>query len=341
MMAAMSVNPALSAFIKSIPLFSLVDPDDMMDVLRLLREVELREHEVLFRQGEPGDALWVLGAGCEVALTARADELSADVPLATLTEGETLGEMSLVDDAFRSARATVVRPGKAWRIEAVDFEVLRSTQRPAAYKLMRKMASDMCRRLRSASDRVTIAEVSPFAGRPPADFSDGQRPTPDRLDDFEPFRKLPATVKLALAQKLCEKTVEAGEVLLREGDPAEAIFLLVDGQVGVQRHGERLATLGPGSLVGLISAIDGGTHIATGLVEADSRVWRLADPDFDWLFAAGNRVAYQLVEMVTRQLAAQLRRVNATLVARELERAVAGGEDALAKLDFELELDLG
>ncbi|MFN7131447.1 MAG: Crp/Fnr family transcriptional regulator [Myxococcales bacterium] len=335
----MSVNPALSAFIKSIPLFSLVEPEDMMDVLRLLREVQLQDREILFRQGQPGDAMWALGPGCKVSLTARADELGADVPLATVGEGETLGEMSLVDDAGRSATATVATGGKAWRIEAVDFEVLRSTQRPAAYKIMRRMAADMCLRLRQVADRMAVQSGGAFADTEPVSFEGAERVAASAVDTFEPFRRLPATVKLALAQKLTQRDVEAGEVLVREGDPGDATFMLVSGQIGVQRNGERLATLGPGSLVGIISAIDGGRRTATCVVEEDSRVWRLSDPDFDWLFAAGNRIAYQLVEMVTRQLAAQLRRANATLVARELEKAVAGGENALANVDFELEVD--
>ena len=58
-----SPNPALEQFIRSIPLFSLVAPPEMMDILRLLRPVELEAGKVLFREGEPGKAMWVMGRG--------------------------------------------------------------------------------------------------------------------------------------------------------------------------------------------------------------------------------------------------------------------------------------
>ena len=63
-----SANPALAQFIRSIPLFSLVDDADLNDVLRLFRPVELTAGDVLFGEGDPGKAMWVLGEGAEVSV---------------------------------------------------------------------------------------------------------------------------------------------------------------------------------------------------------------------------------------------------------------------------------
>jgi CRP-like cAMP-binding protein len=45
-------------------------------------------------------------------------------------------------------------------------------------------------------------------------------------------------------------TVPAGGVVIRRGEPGQDAFLVVRGQVEVQRDGETLAELGPGEIVG-------------------------------------------------------------------------------------------
>ena len=60
-------NPALEQFIRGIPLFSLIEPGDMADVLRLFRPVELQAGDVLFREGDPGKEMYVLGEGAEAS----------------------------------------------------------------------------------------------------------------------------------------------------------------------------------------------------------------------------------------------------------------------------------
>src|SRR5688572_4235718 len=120
-------SPALEAFLRSIPLFSLVEPDEMLDILRLLRPVSLEAGQVLFREGQPGEAMWILGSGCEVAISAQPPDSRRPVQVAYPCEGETVGEMALVDDGQRSASAVVVQGGSAHQIEAIDFHVLRGS----------------------------------------------------------------------------------------------------------------------------------------------------------------------------------------------------------------------
>tara|TARA_B100000315_G_C14466359_1_gene536158 strand:- start:421 stop:801 length:381 start_codon:yes stop_codon:yes gene_type:complete len=63
-------------------------------------------------------------------------------------------------------------------------------------------------------------------------------------------------------------TFEAGEVLLKEGDQGECVYLILNGKVDVCKgyFGDTprtIATLGRGNVVGELSLFDGSPHVAT------------------------------------------------------------------------------
>jgi CRP-like cAMP-binding protein len=305
-----SPNPALEQFIRSIPLFSLVEPPEMMDILRLLRPVELEAGRVLFREGEPGKAMWVMGKGVEVTVSATPAGQKRPVAVAYAREGEVLGEMALVDDGPRSGTAVVMQGGHAHEIDANEFHALRTTFNPAAFKVLRRICVDLCTRLRATNERI-VPSGGGHVETPP--LATGARPTGDVMDLFPPFQQLPAVVKLALAQKLQLLEVQEITPLFAEGEVSDGCWFLLDGEVSVGRNGKTLANLVPGTMFGLVSAIDQGRRSASCVTTGPARLLKLGDKDFDALFAAGHRFAFQIVDLVARQLVLHLRNANAML----------------------------
>jgi CRP-like cAMP-binding protein len=57
----------------------------------------------------------------------------------------------------------------------------------------------------------------------------------------------------AVADLAEESAFAAGDVLVSEGDPGDAFFILIDGTADVSQGGRQLASLGPGSTLGEIS----------------------------------------------------------------------------------------
>jgi CRP-like cAMP-binding protein len=60
----------------------------------------------------------------------------------------------------------------------------------------------------------------------------------------------------AIAAVAREAVFEDGVALIREGDPGDAFYVIVDGRVAVTRAGDEIAELGPGSFLGEIALID-------------------------------------------------------------------------------------
>ena len=59
------------------------------------------------------------------------------------------------------------------------------------------------------------------------------------------------------------RSLKVGDTLVRQGDPGDALFLLLDGVLSVEVDGEPLAEVGPGALLGERAVLEGGIRTAT------------------------------------------------------------------------------
>jgi CRP/FNR family cyclic AMP-dependent transcriptional regulator len=316
----MTPSPALEAFIKSIPLFEFVTAQDLIEVLRLLRPVELEAGQLLFREGEPGRAMWVLGPGVEVSVTSTAGA-ARPVAVGYARTGDVLGEMALVDDGPRSGTALVTRGGHAHELDAQAFHAMRSTFTPAAFRVLRKLAVDLCARLRQTDARIVESSSSGIRTPP---LPPGRRPEVDTLSRFPAFSALPQVVKFALAQQLDLLELPGVTPLFAEGEPADGAYFLLEGEVSVGRNGKTLSNLPAGAMFGIVACVDDGARSASCVTTGPATLLRMARRDFDTLFASGHRFAFQLVDLVARQLVQHVREANQMLPAAGAAPGVAG-----------------
>jgi len=105
--------------IRSVPLFASLD-DEGARGLRELLELELKPAgSVLFRQGDAGDAMYLIEDG-RVRIYIR-DEDDEEVTLAELAGGDFFGEMAILDSKPRSAYATVTADARLAVLSRDDF----------------------------------------------------------------------------------------------------------------------------------------------------------------------------------------------------------------------------
>src|SRR5262245_62047748 len=73
-----------------------------------------------------------------------------------------------------------------------------------------------------------------------------------------------------------KRFVPSGSVLIREGEPIESVFFLLDGELAVTiSGGVPLATLQSGEMLGEISFVDARPPLATVTATANSSVLRI------------------------------------------------------------------
>ena len=92
--------------LRSVPLFASLDDDAARDLRNLLSDKTVPQNTRLFRQGDKGDAMYLIESG-RVRISIRDDD-DAEVILAELAQGDFFGEMSIIDGRQRSADAKVI-----------------------------------------------------------------------------------------------------------------------------------------------------------------------------------------------------------------------------------------
>jgi signal transduction histidine kinase len=109
----------------------------------------------------------------------------------------------------------------------------------------------------------------------------------------------------------------ADEVLIREGDVADALYVVLDGELEVtKRAGSSeipLAQVGPGSLQGEIAALEGGRRLASVRAMGPAEVLRIPVDTIRELLDAGPDVALAVI----RTAVGRLRAMESTLRERE------------------------
>ncbi len=128
------------------------------------------------------------------------------------------------------------------------------------------------------------------------------------LDGIEVFSELSKSEREALENRLELVSVARGDFLVRQNQPARAIYFVVTGRFAVLLDGsvEKIAEIGPGQPIGEIAFFSGGDRTASVRAERDSLALRLTREDFDWLAERSP----SLWAAVTRTLARRLARTT-------------------------------
>ncbi len=90
--------------------------------------------------------------------------------------------------------------------------------------------------------------------------------------------------QLEVVSQLAEsRSLAAGEVVVRQGEPGDALYVVSRGKLAVLKEGKALRDLDPGAVFGEVSVLDGSPRSATVEAVTPSEVLRIARVDFEGL----------------------------------------------------------
>lgn len=138
-----SEHPRL-AQLRQLGLFSTLRPRELRVIEGLVHEREYLEGEVIFDEGEEGQALYVVLRGR--VLICRQGE-PATGRIAEIPAGALFGELALLDGVPRTAQARALENSVLAAMSRADFNSLLETHAAIASKIALQLARDLGQKL--------------------------------------------------------------------------------------------------------------------------------------------------------------------------------------------------
>jgi len=135
--------------LKKIFLFSDLNEDSLLNILKCCREIEFSKSKLIVSENAPGDSLYVITEG-----SVKVNVISQDgkeIILTTLQDGEFFGEMSLLDGEPRSANVIAITKTKTLILDRDAFLTRIIPNKDIAAAILAVMS----KRLREANEKIT------------------------------------------------------------------------------------------------------------------------------------------------------------------------------------------
>jgi ATP-binding cassette subfamily B protein len=225
--------------------------------------------EVIVRQGEPADALFVVASGRARALSHG--EGGEEVPLGVLHPGDTFGELGLLEDNVRTATVRASSDVQALRLDRSIFRALLNS-----YPELRESLDLHVRRL--------------------------------KLEDFfrlySAFAKLPSDAMGVMLSELRPVDVDKGEVVVREGQRPGPMYVVEEGRLRAYKKLDGqvrdVGYLRKGDFFGEASAFKGAPREATVEALTKTRLLALGRKTFDKLLASVPEFRTQISDRISQ-----------------------------------------
>ncbi len=122
------------AYLHMVPLFATLDYDDLYQLSLGTKKINFRAGKEIVHQGDAGDSLYIIAEGSAV-VTLQKDGRSAE--LATLNQGDYIGEVSIVSSSPRTATVTAVKNVEVLQLTAQAFDKLLNNKPYLALRIMK------------------------------------------------------------------------------------------------------------------------------------------------------------------------------------------------------------
>ena len=236
--------------IRSVGDFAQLPPQVLTELAAEMSMRQLADGETLVNQHETGATMCVVASG--VLSVTRLDHAGVERTLADVPTRGIVGEISVVADVPAFATVRALGPATVVELSRAGLERFVTSCPTGALDLVDALRP----RLHRNALRVALHET-------PA------------------FRNLDAQLLADLEPELEPITLHSGEVLLREGEPGDSIFLVISGRLRVVRKKPEdeeivLAELGPGETVGEMAFISGEPRTADVYAIRDTQLAKLS-----------------------------------------------------------------
>ncbi|MFP5246745.1 MAG: cyclic nucleotide-binding domain-containing protein [Thermoanaerobaculia bacterium] len=138
-------------FLKRVPLFVEFEAEELDQLRQSMHPTHFAPCDIILSEGNANRALHIVRSG-RIRVSRRVQD--REVSLCDLVEGQTFGELSIIEDGVASATLRAVTETEVLSISMTDLAAFLRNKPAAAAKFWREIAIDLRRRLLQTNDVV-------------------------------------------------------------------------------------------------------------------------------------------------------------------------------------------
>ena len=148
------LSNTLEGIAKDSHLFCLLTNEELKRVAETLEQKHFKAGEVLFREGDPGDFIVIIGSG-SVSVSKSTEFPGKNVILAKNGKGSFIGELSTVDEHPRSATVTAMEETDVLILTRSALEEINTSAPLIGLKIYKGLIRILGLKLRQSSARIS------------------------------------------------------------------------------------------------------------------------------------------------------------------------------------------
>ncbi|HVU39253.1 MAG TPA: cyclic nucleotide-binding domain-containing protein [Opitutales bacterium] len=153
-----SIDPS---FLKRNGLFAGLSEDDLKDLPVLFRAEEYQRGERIITEGDRGGSLYVIyQGGVDILKQVVSREGECQEKIASLYQGDTFGEMELIDEQPRSATVLAHANTIVLALDNIDLHKLNLRNTRVYATMLLNLAREISRRLRATDQYLAVSLFS-------------------------------------------------------------------------------------------------------------------------------------------------------------------------------------
>lgn len=132
-------------------LFDGLSDSDLVDMLSVLQLKQLEPDEILAEENDPSTAFYLIAKG-NFEVIKKDEHNHQYYRIATIAEGNTLGELSLLDRQPRTASIRALEEASVYAIDLNEIERYFDQHPQAHTVVLKNIGKEICKRLRHANE---------------------------------------------------------------------------------------------------------------------------------------------------------------------------------------------
>lgn len=139
-------------FLVNLPIFDSFNTDELTMLAKHMSYIHLHRGEYLFMEGDQGNFMGFVVQGLLEVI--KKSETGQNIVIASLTEGNSIGEMALIDKSPRSATVIAKQPTTMVTLTDKGFDLLTERSPILGVKVIQKIARLLSLYMRRTSSRL-------------------------------------------------------------------------------------------------------------------------------------------------------------------------------------------